>query len=70
MRVYICTDHDTFYPIGGASVVVAPGPKTARKVLDAELIATGLKPFALEPYTLTEVTTKNTKAIILRDGNY
>lgn len=69
-RVFACTDHDGHWPVGTASVVIAGDEKGARQLLDAKLVAGGLKPFADEPYTLTEISLNEPKAYVLCDGNY
>lgn len=70
MRVFVCTDHDLHYPVGCASVVIAAGEREARALLDAELVKHGLRPFALEPYTLEELPDDQARAFILQDGDY
>ncbi len=67
-RVFICTDHDTHWPVGGASVVVALSEPMARGLLDAELTARGLNPN--KPYTLTEIGQDAAVAVVLCDGSY
>ncbi len=67
MRVFTCTDHAGVWPVGVASIVVAPDEQAAREILAAELARHMLKP---EPFTLTEVDLGTPSAIILRDGNY
>ena len=70
MPVFVCTDHDQHWPVGGASIVVADTESEARKLLDAELVSDGLKPHAQEPYTLVAVDLARHHATILCDGNY
>ena len=67
-KTYICTDHDSHYPVGSASVVNAKSKNAAILLLDKELIANGLKPFELYPYTLKIV--KDGQAIVLCNGDY
>lgn len=69
MKVYLCTDHDSFY-IAGASLVVAPNEEEARALLDAALMQKGLKGLDESPYTLTKVSTGKAKAVIIADGDY
>lgn len=66
LHVYVSTDHDVHWPVGGASVVVAKNPVEARGLLDAELTAHGLNPN--EPYTLVEL--RGPVAMVLNDGQY
>ena len=66
MNVYVCTDHDTHYPVGGASVVVARSEKEARELLDKALRAKGLR---VTDYTFVQLS-KAAQAIILNDGDY
>jgi hypothetical protein len=67
MRVYVCNDHDGYYPVPVASVIVAPNEQTARKALDAELVANGLREGT---GTLREIDTGKTACIMLSNGNY
>lgn len=67
LRVFTCIDHHGYWPVGTASVVVAPDEATARKLLDAALVERRLKP---DDYTLQELDTKKPAAIVLRDGDY
>jgi hypothetical protein len=68
MRVWTCVDHETFWPVGGASVVVAPDQPTARELLRRELERHGLKKD--EPFTLLELDIARPQAVILNDGDY
>ena len=70
MKVYICTDHDTYWPVGGASIVVAEDYLRARELLDARLKEDGLKGFDEEPFTLWEVNLDKEGAEILCNGDY
>lgn len=67
MRVWTCTDHAGFYPVGTASVVVAPDKERAAYLLSGALAAKGLDP---SDFTLDEVNTSEEAAHILRDGDY
>lgn len=67
MKIFRCTNHDTHFPVGGASIVVASDIDEARKLLDAELKQCGLIP---DNYTLDEIDITKAQAIILNDGNY
>jgi hypothetical protein len=74
-KLFHCTDHDTFYPVGGASIVIAKNVEHAQKLLDEALESIGLKGNDSVRYCLYEVEgvkikTKNPHAIILCDGNY
>ena len=67
MKVWTCTDHDYFWPVGVASVIVAETEEEARELLNAELLKRGLK---TTPYTLEELDLNKPSAQILQDGNY
>lgn len=69
MKIYTCTDHDSVW-VGGASVIIAKSRKGAIKLLDKELTARGLKPFAESPYELKVVSGTEQAAYILDDGDY
>lgn len=67
-QTFACNDHDSHFPVGCASVVVAEDEDQARKLLDIQLIANGLKPFELKPYTFQTIT--RGEAVILVNGDY
>lgn len=67
MKAWTCTDHDYFWPVGVASVIVAETEEEARELLDAALLKRGLK---TTPYTLEELDLTKPSAQILQDGNY
>lgn len=69
-KLYICTDHDSHWPVGVASLVIAHDVDEARTLLDAALREHGLKPFTDEPYTLQETYFQHPGAVVLRDGDY
>lgn len=69
-KVFICTDHDGFYPVGVASIIIAANIGQAKRLLNKELIQRGLKPFKEEPYTLQEINLNISEAWIMLDGNY
>lgn len=68
MKVFYSTDHDGHWPVGVASVVVAPSESIARLCLAEKLLELGLD--ASKPFTLTELVTSRTQVLILRDGDY
>ena len=70
MKVYICTNHDSHYPVGCASVIVAENKTQARKLLDNALAEDGLKTSVAYDYTLTELPTNTKRAIILNNREY
>lgn len=70
MNVFVCTDHDSHYPVGCASVVIADTEEQARQLLDIQLREHSLMPHSMEPYTLQLVSTGEAKAIVLNDGDY
>ena len=67
MKLFTCVDHDSHYPVGVASVVIAEDKEKAYYLLAVELTENGLLP---DNFTLQEVDFSKEKAIILRDGNY
>lgn len=69
LRVFICTGHDGFYPVGVASVVLAENAKQALELLDGALAARGLKTSVDHHYILHQLALLP-QAIILNDGNY
>lgn len=70
MRFYSCTNHDTFCPVGAASVIVAANKGHAKRLLDKALKDKNLKPSIEEPYDLVEIDITKSQAVILWDGNY
>ena len=70
MRLFVCIDHATFWPVGAASVVLAENETEAGKLLDAMLRLRGLPDSGTHPYSLTEVAADKAQAVILRDGEY
>ena len=68
MNVYVCDDHETHYPVGGASVVVASCEDQARGLLQAELRVHGL--YKDEPFTLRQLALDTPVAVVLCDGDY
>jgi len=70
MKLYTCVDHDGFYPVPTASIVIGNNKREGKKMLDLELIKAGLFPFKTKEYTLIEINPEKRQAIILSDGNY
>jgi len=79
IKIFYCTDHDTHWPVGGATIVAALSEDEARIRVDDELSKQGLKPYAEKPYTLTVFAYapvlnfprgKSDDAIILCNGDY
>jgi hypothetical protein len=68
MRVWTCTDHAGHWPVGAASVVVAPDEATARRLLGAALASQGLSDE--DGFTLDEIDLTTPAAIVLQDGDY
>lgn len=69
MKVFTCNDHNGYWPVGTASVIVAEDKDVATRLLDVALKDKKLKPSELEAYTLVELDTRNPGAFILNDGN-
>lgn len=67
MRIWTCIDHDTVYPVGGASIVTAETEEQVRKLLQDVLNSQGL---IGTDWSLQEVDLTVAQAIILRDGDY
>jgi hypothetical protein len=70
MKVFTCQDHDYHYPVGVASVVIAPNVEEARKALDKQLLKRGLRGYEGKSYTLNEMNTKRTDALVMCCGDY
>ena len=70
MKVFVCTDHAQFNPVGVASVIVAESEAHAIELLDAALRLRDLADSESHPYTLTEIALDTAQAMILRDGQY
>lgn len=68
MKLWTCTDHDTAWPVGGASIVIAETETEARLLLDAALATESLD--ANKSYTLVEVDLTKAQAIVLNNGEY
>jgi hypothetical protein len=67
MRVFTCSDYAGHYPVGTASVIVAPDEPSARDLLCRALTERGFNDHSV---SLTELDTSSPKAIVLRDGEY
>lgn len=72
MRVFVCTDHEGFWPVGTASVVIAENEEQARELLTIALRNRMMNGQGLDslPFTLQEISSSEPAAHILRDGNY
>ena len=70
MEVWTCDDHDGFYPVGTASVVVASTEDEARALLDAQLVAEGLESSVQAPYTLERLPLSSPRAVVIQNGDY
>lgn len=68
MKLFTCTDHDCFYPVGVASIILADSKEEAAQQLSVALSLRGLDPSS--GFTLEEVDLTVKTAIILRDGDY
>lgn len=68
MKIFVCTDHDVHWPVGGASVVVAEDEHQAAEMLRQELNRHGLN--GNKPFTLQEIDITTPQAIVLCDGDY
>jgi hypothetical protein len=63
---FTCNDHDNFWPVGSASVILAHDEVHARQLLAKALKDHGLNP---DKFTLHRLETKP-QAVILWDGDY
>ncbi|MGO1160432.1 hypothetical protein ACTOV4_00570 [Brucella sp. C7-11G] len=68
MNVYVCTDHDSHWPVGVATVIVAKSLDAAADLLQEALKADGLNP--AKPFTLEHLDTTIPTARILCNGEY
>jgi hypothetical protein len=68
MKVWTCNDHETHWPVGGASVVVAETEDHARHLLTMALAADGLR--NIQHFTLKELDLSKASAVILCNGEY
>jgi len=69
-KTYVCTDHDSHYPVGCASIVVARDTRHAIRLLDKELKKHGLMPYVECPYTFDEIGQEDGCATVLLSGDY
>lgn len=69
LNVYTCNDHDGYYPVGTASVIVAPNEIEARQMLRAALGLRGLNA-ADDSFNLTLLPLHDATVRVLCDGNY
>lgn len=67
MKVFTCKDHDTRWPVGGSSIIVAKDRRKARRLLNKVLKENGLKPGG---FSLQEVDLSTSHVTILNDGDY
>lgn len=72
LRLFVCTDHDTHWPVGGASVIVATDETEARALLNTALRAEHLKgdDERAGRYTLKELPLEVAQAYVLCNGDY
>lgn len=67
MKLFSCTDHDTHWPVGGASIVLAENQELAMELLDAALMKHALVGFKGQPYTLVEIDLTKSQAVVLNE---
>lgn len=72
MKLWSCTNHKTFWPVGGASVVVAETESRARELLAVALKdhAESLAPDDVNDLELVPISLDFEQAVILLDGDY
>jgi hypothetical protein len=68
IEIYVCTDHDGYYPVGVCSVVTAGSEDEARRLLQAALHEHGLD--ETKPFTLRRLSTDSPRAFVLLNGEY
>jgi len=67
MKVFVCNDHDGYWPVPTASVIVAKDEEDAKVMLRKELESKGLK---TEWFTLKELDVTKEQVEMLSDGDY
>ena len=70
MRIFYCQDHDGYWPVRVASLILAQDVPEAIALLDEQLEGRRLKTHKDQPYTLIEVVANGPKAIIINGGDY
>lgn len=65
-KLYVSTDHPGHWPVGTASIVIAPDEEHAREFLAAELEKRGL----VGDFTLRQLPIASGVCEVLRDGDY
>lgn len=71
LRLWSCTDHDTFETGNRvSSIVLAYDEMHARDLMDKALINVGLRPYQMYRYQLAEIPVDKPMAEILSDGDY
>lgn len=70
LKLFVCTDHAGYWPVGTASVVLAQDEAAARSLLDDALANRNLATSEAVPYTLHEVSMTDPLVLVLRDGDY
>jgi hypothetical protein len=68
LKAWLCTDHDSYSPLGAASVVVAASVEAARPLLIEALRQQGIKDS--DAFTLRELDLSQPQAVVLIDGNF
>lgn len=67
MKVFTCDDHEGYWPVGTASIVVAENEEEAHKILYEKLKSINLVD---NDFTLKELDTSKPNVVVLRDGDY
>lgn len=67
MNVYTCNDHDGYWPVGAASVIVARSEDEARELLRNKLRSMKL---GTGDFTLVELDLDKEGVTVLCDGDY
>lgn len=68
MKVFTCTDHEGFWPVGVASLVVAEDQTKAAQLLMDALVKEGIN--QVDPFHLEEIDVTRPQAVILHNGDY
>ena len=70
LSLYAVRDHDTIWPVGGDSLILAESEDMVIKLLDFQLLKHGLKPYDEHPYTIRKIDIIGPSVIIFHSGEY
>jgi hypothetical protein len=69
MKAFTCTKFKGHWPVGVSAIIIAPTAFMAVELLEEELTLAGI-PQEVKISKLEEISLEESKAIILRDGDY